>query len=484
MSTVSPRSRRARGRGRGHNGAPSGAPVGAATDGNAVRQPVPQPLVEEPAREVLAGSFDALGLPAKLCAVLDKQGLTTPLPIQSATVADALAGRDVLGQAATGSGKTLAFALPLVARLMTAPKARGRGPRALVIAPTRELASQINAVVKPLATAAGLRTATVFGGVGAGPQIAALRAGTEIIIGCPGRLVDHLDHRALDLGNVEVCVIDEADHMADVGFLPMVNRLLAATPAEGQRLLFSATLADGVDVLVRRFLHDPVTHSVSAGAAPDVDHHVVVIDSADRIKVLVGLVGDGRGVVFTRTKHRARQLTRTLNASGLSAVELHGNLSQNARTANLRAFSTGGVQVLVATDIAARGIHVDDVPLVVHADPPIEHRAYLHRSGRTARAGASGTVVTLATPDQIGDVESLLRKAKLSAEWDNRSTEQPGDVRAPQARTSRPSGTGRRPGGPGGSGGQGATGGPRPQGQAPGSRRPSSGAPRRRGGRG
>ncbi|MCC6436016.1 MAG: DEAD/DEAH box helicase [Acidimicrobiales bacterium] len=376
--------------------------------------PVLIPLVQDAVED---GTFAGLGLPASLCAVIARQGLTSPLPIQTATISDALAGRDVLGQAATGSGKTLAFSLPLVTRLAAQAQTGPRRPRALVVAPTRELASQIDAVIKPLAAAVGMRTATVFGGVGAGPQISALRAGTEIIIGCPGRLLDLYEHRALDLRGIEVSVIDEADHLADIGFLPAVTKLLEATPQTGQRLLFSATLSGPVDVLVRRFLHDPVSHTVSEGAAPDMEHQVMVVDATLRLGALLQKVGKNRAVIFTRTKHRARQLTRTLNTQGLHAVELHGNLSQGARSANLRAFSTGAAQVLVATDIAARGIHVDEVPLVVHADPPLEHRAYLHRSGRTARAGAAGTVVTLAMPEQIDDVKALLRRAELTATW-------------------------------------------------------------------
>lgn len=427
MSTVSSRPRRARRPHHTDSSVPPRSPVVAAPP---VVHPAP------PAGSVVgtASSFSELGLPAALCAVLTRQGLTEPLPIQSATVADGLAGRDVLGQASTGSGKTLAFALPLVARLMAGtpnPAPGRRRPRALVVAPTRELASQIDAVIKPLAAAAGLRSATIFGGVGAAPQLAALRAGTEIIIGCPGRLLDHLEHRALDLGGIEICVIDEADHLADVGFLPMVNRLLDATPRNGQRLLFSATLAGGVDALIRRFLRDPVSHAVSAGAPPDLVHKVLVVDSDARVDALVDLLGTDRGVIFTRTKHRAKQLTRTLITRGLNAVELHGNLSQNARTANLGAFSSGKAQVMVATDIAARGIHVDEVPLVIHADPPLEHRAYLHRSGRTARAGNSGTVVTLTTPDQIGDVKTLLRRAGLDATWTKHAERGPQSGRPP-----------------------------------------------------
>jgi len=364
------------------------------------------------------GSFAALGVPHLLCAVLAAQGLTEAFPIQTATVPDAMHGRDVLGQGRTGSGKTLAFALPVVARLAATPRRQGdRRPRALVLVPTRELASQVEAVIRPLAAIVGLRTATVFGGVAAGPQLSALRAGVEIIIGCPGRLADHLGTRALDLSGIEITVIDEADHMADVGFLPVVRRLLDATPRQGQRLLFSATLAGGVDQVVRQYLTNPTSHAVATEAPVEMTHHVLVVHADDRVNVVADLARAQRVVVFTRTKHRAKQLAQRLSSSGLSAVDLHGNLSQNARTRNLDLFSSGRASALVATDIAARGIHVDEVPLVVHADPPVEHKAYVHRSGRTARAGAAGVVVTLATVDQIADVKDLLRNAGITAAW-------------------------------------------------------------------
>ncbi len=286
-----------------------------------------------------------------------------------------------------------------------------------MLAPTRELATQIEATLAPLAEACGLSTMTIFGGVKPGPQINRLRRGVDIVIACPGRLEDHLQSGHVDLGAVEITVLDEADHMADLGFLPGVRRLLDRTPADGQRLLFSATLDAGVDVLVRRFLHDPVTHSVDSAQSPVVKmtHHVLHLPAKEsRLSVLVDLAAaPGRTLVFTRTKHGAKALARQLNAKGVPAVELHGNLSQNARTRNLTAFSEGAATTLVATDIAARGIHVDDVGLVVHADPPVEHKAYLHRSGRTARAGAEGTVVTLMLDAQVSDVRDLTRKAGI-----------------------------------------------------------------------
>jgi superfamily II DNA/RNA helicase len=365
-------------------------------------------------------TFDDFGLPAALTRALAATGVTTPFPIQAATLPDALAGRDVLGRGQTGSGKTYAFALPLLARLAGrngSPRRAGR-PRALVLAPTRELASQIEASIRPLADALGLRTLTVFGGVSPGPQISGLRAGVDILVACPGRLADHVETGRADLGSVEITVLDEADHMADLGFLPVVRRLLDQTPRSGQRLLFSATLDAGVNVLVRRFLTDPVTHSVGPSVSPvgTMTHHLLHVSHDDRLPVLVDLTAaPGRTLVFTRTKRGAKTLTRRLVAAGVPAVELHGNLGQPARNRNLLAFSDGGATTLVATDIAARGIHVDDVTLVIHADPPIEHKAYLHRSGRTARAGASGTVVTLMTDDQVRDVQDLTRRAGIAA---------------------------------------------------------------------
>lgn len=364
-----------------------------------------------------SATFADLGVPAPLVAALAASGVTEPFPIQTATLPDAIAGRDVLGRGRTGSGKTYAFVLPVLIRLAAsrAPRRPGR-PRALVLVPTRELATQVEAAMAPLAQALSLRTQVVFGGVGANPQIAALRAGVDVLVACPGRLDDHVRSGHARLDDIEVTVLDEADHMADLGFLPVVRRLLDATPADAQRLLFSATLDAGVDVLVRRYLSDPVTHSVDPVAAPPVDmtHHVLHLRDEDRFPVLVELTAaPGRTVVFTRTKRGAKTLARKLVAAGVPAVELHGNLAQNARDRNLTAFSDGSARTLVATDIAARGIHVDDVALVIHADPPAEHKAYLHRSGRTARAGASGTVVTLMTDKQTGDVRQLAREAGI-----------------------------------------------------------------------
>ncbi len=362
-------------------------------------------------------SFPDLGVPARLDDVLRSQGITVPTPIQAATLPDSLAGRDVLGRGRTGSGKTYAFLLPVVARLTASGGRRTpKRPRALILAPTRELVAQIDAALAPLAAAAGLRTRTVFGGVGQHPQVQALRAGVDIVVATPGRLEDLIGQRACDLGGVEVTVLDEADHMSDLGFLPAVRRLLDATPRGSQRLLFSATLDKAVDVLVRRYLANPVTHQADSAQSPvsAMDHHVLHLAHDQRIPVLVDLTSaPGRTVVFTRTKHGAKALARQLNKHGVPTVELHGNLGQGARTRNMDAFHTGKARTLVATDIAARGIHVDDVTLVVHADPPAEHKAYLHRSGRTARAGAAGTVITLMTDQQRQDVRALTRAAGI-----------------------------------------------------------------------
>ncbi|WP_432487563.1 DEAD/DEAH box helicase [Kineococcus sp. SYSU DK018] len=371
-------------------------------------------------------SFAELGVPAPLVEVLAGTGVTAPFPIQSATLPDSLAGRDVLGRGRTGSGKTIAFALPLVARLAASgtPRRTTR-PRALVLVPTRELANQVAATVTPLAKAVGLRTAVVFGGVGQNPQVSALREGVDVLIACPGRLEDLIRQGHCRLDAVEVTVLDEADHMADLGFLPGVKRLLDTTPAGGQRLLFSATLDNGVDVLVKRYLSQPVTHSVDPAVAPvsTMEHHVLEVSADGKAALVRELAsGQGRTVLFTRTKHGAKKLAKQLTAAGTPAVDLHGNLSQNARERNLGAFSEGSVRVLVATDIAARGIHVDEVGLVVHVDPPTEHKAYLHRSGRTARAGAEGLVVTVATPDQRADVRTLARQAGISPRWTDTRT--------------------------------------------------------------
>ena len=360
-------------------------------------------------------TFASLGVPASLVAVLDDDGITTPFPIQEATLPDALAGRDILGRAQTGSGKTLGFALPLAARL-AGGRTAARRPRGLVLVPTRELATQVQEVLKPLAKAMRLWVTTIYGGVSQGPQVNALQRRTDIVVATPGRLADLIGQGHCDLSDVEITVIDEADQMADLGFLPVVRRLLEATPSDGQRLLFSATLDSAIDVLARRFLTDPARHSVDENSSPaEIEHHVITVAHGNRVEVIAALAGgDKRSLVFTRTKHGAERLARQLTAAGIPAAELHGNLRQGARSRNLAAFSSGAVRVMVATDIAARGIHVDGIDLVIHADPPAEHKAYLHRSGRTARAGADGVVVTMQTPAQVREVRDLMRKAGVT----------------------------------------------------------------------
>ena len=367
-----------------------------------------------PADAAHGRTFASLGVPAPLAATLTAAGIDAPFPIQAAVLPDALAGADILGRGRTGSGKTLAFAIPMAARLAGGHTSAGR-PRGLVLVPTRELASQVQDVLRPLAKAAGLRVATIFGGTSQRPQVTALHNRVDVIVACPGRLADLIEQGHCHLGDVEISVVDEADHMADLGFLPVVRRLLDATPPEGQRMLFSATLDHAVDVLVRRFLHHPAEHAVDPPEVPaPIVHHLLTVAPADRTAVAAALAGGGnRTLIFTRTKHGARKLARQLTTARLPAAELHGNLTQPTRERNLASFASGAVRVLVATDIAARGIHVDGIDLVIHADPPSEHKAYLHRSGRTGRAGAAGVVVTLQTPAQAGDVRTLMRKAHI-----------------------------------------------------------------------
>lgn len=360
-------------------------------------------------------TFAALGVATALVTVLARDGITAPRPIQAAVLPDALAGRDILGCAQTGSGKTLGFSLPLVARLAGGNTMACR-PRGLVLVPTRELATQVEAVLSPLAGAMGLTVAVIFGGTPQRPQVAALRGRADIVVACPGRLADLIRQGHCHLGDVEVSVLDEADQMADLGFLPEVRRLLGATPPEGQRLLFSATLDGEVDVLARRFLARPVRHDVDAAGPPaQIAHYLLTVPPSDRAAVVAALAsGEGRALIFTRTRRGASKLARQLTLAGTPAAELHGDLAQGARSRNLAAFGSGEVHAMVATDIAARGLHVDGIALVIHADPPAEHKAYVHRSGRTARAGAAGTVVTVQTAAQAADVRVLMRKAGVT----------------------------------------------------------------------
>ena len=381
-------------------------------------QPRPARRRREPRPAAIAApvvTFADLGVPPVLVAALAEGGITVPFPVQAATLPDALAGFDILGRAQTGSGKTLGFAIPMVTRLAGGYTMACR-PRGLVLVPTRELATQVEAVLAPLAHAMGLSVAAIFGGTPQNPQVAALRNRADIVVATPGRLADLIGQDHCHLGDVEITVLDEADHMADLGFLPAVRQLLDTTPAEGQRLLFSATLDSAVDVLARRFLTRPARHSVDDASPPaQIVHHLLTVTPADRVEVVATLAsGDNRVLIFTRTKHGAQRLARQLNMAGAPAAELHGNLAQGARSRNLAAFGSGEVRVLVATDIAARGIHVDGIDLVIHADPPTEYKAYVHRSGRTARNGADGAVVTVQTAAQAAEVRILMRKAGVT----------------------------------------------------------------------
>lgn len=362
-----------------------------------------------------ASTFYALGVRPKLVEALASRGIVEPFPIQAASLPDALAGRDVLGRGRTGSGKTVAFALPLLERVLTSefPRQSGR-PRALVLVPTRELAVQVAETVDYLARAVRCKTMTVFGGVRYTGQVRKLERGVDVVVATPGRLEDLIEQGHLSLDAVEVVVLDEADLMADMGFLPPVTRILEAIPP-GQRMLFSATLDGDVAELVTKFLHDPATHSLEGDeSAPDAQHYLFGVRHDNKPAVLRELLGGGgRTLAFTRTKSAAERLARTLTEAGIPAVDLHGNLRQAARQRNLAAFADGSVSVLVATDIAARGIHVDDVGLVVHVDPPNDPKAFLHRSGRTARAGSEGNVVTLVTRNQNKTVRALMAQAKI-----------------------------------------------------------------------
>ncbi|MFD8815050.1 DEAD/DEAH box helicase, partial [Streptomyces sp. NPDC059627] len=360
--------------------------------------------------------FAALDMPAALLKTLTAQGVTTPFPIQAATLPNSLAGRDLLGRGRTGSGKTLAFGLALLARtagLRAAPKA----PLALVLVPTRELAQQVTDALTPYATAVNLRLATVVGGLSITKQAAALRRGTEVVVASPGRLNDLVERGDCVLGDVRITVLDEADQMTDMGFLPQITKLIQQVRPDGQRLLFSATLDRNIDRLVQRFLTDPVVHSVdpSAGAVTTMEHHVLHIqDETDKKAVTTRIAArDGRVILFLDTKRSADRLAKRLLAVGVRAAALHGGRSQPQRNRTLEQFKNGQVTALVATNVAARGIHIDDLDLVVNVDPPTDHKDYLHRGGRTARAGGSGSVVTLVLPEQKRDVTRLLSDAGI-----------------------------------------------------------------------
>ncbi|MEU9158830.1 DEAD/DEAH box helicase [Streptomyces sp. NPDC048424] len=360
-------------------------------------------------------AFADLDMPEQLLAALGSEGVSVPFPIQAATLPNSLAGRDVLGRGRTGSGKTLAFGLALLART-AGQRAEARQPLALVLVPTRELAQQVTDALAPYARAMKLRTATVVGGMPIGRQASALRGGAEVVVATPGRLKDLIDRGDCRLNQVAITVLDEADQMADMGFMPQVTALLDQVRPEGQRMLFSATLDRNVDRLVRRYLTDPVVHSVdpSAGAVTTMEHHVLHVHGTDKHATTTEIAArEGRVIMFLDTKHAVDQLTTHLLNSGVRAAALHGGKSQPQRTRTLAQFKTGHVTVLVATNVAARGIHVDNLDLVVNVDPPTDPKDYLHRGGRTARAGESGSVVTLVTPNQRREMTRLMAAAGI-----------------------------------------------------------------------
>ncbi|MCC2275184.1 DEAD/DEAH box helicase [Streptomyces sp. ET3-23] len=364
-------------------------------------------------------SFAALDMPEALLTTLRQQGVTEPFPIQAATLPNSLSGRDVLGRGRTGSGKTLAFGLALLARTaVSGRRARPGRPLALVLVPTRELAQQVTDSLAPYATAVNLRMTTVVGGLSIGRQAQALARGAEVMVATPGRLADLIQRGDCALGDVTVTVLDEADQMADMGFLPQVTRLLDQVDPEGQRMLFSATLDRNVDRLVRRFLTDPVTHSVdpSAGAVVTMDHHLLHVADLDGKRDTVTRIAarEGRVIMFVDTKRGADRLVKRLLSQGVRAAALHGGKSQPQRNRVLEQFRTEQVTALIATNVAARGIHIDGLDLVVNIDPPVDHKDYLHRGGRTARAGESGTVVTLVLPEQRREMSRMMATAKIT----------------------------------------------------------------------
>jgi superfamily II DNA/RNA helicase len=371
----------------------------------------------EPATPAFAVSFAELGLPAELVRVLTRDGISTPFEIQAATIPDALAGRDVLGRGQTGSGKTLAFGLPLLARIAAGGRARPHYPKALIMVPTRELAMQVADALQPLGRVVGVFLKTAVGGVPYDRQMDALRRGVEVIVATPGRLADLIERGACRLDDVEITVLDEADQMADMGFLPEVTELLAKTPNGAQRLLFSATLDGDVDTLVKRFMHDPVTHSTAPAEASvsTMDHHLLLIPPREKFPITAAIANrSGKTIVFARTQMGVDRLVEQLAAVGVRAGALHGGKTQRVRTRTLAEFKEGRSNVLVATDVAARGIHVDGISLVVHVDPPKDPKDYLHRAGRTARAGESGAVVTLVLPKQRRTTQAMMGRAGVA----------------------------------------------------------------------
>jgi superfamily II DNA/RNA helicase len=375
------------------------------------------------ASDVEGKSFLDLGIGSNISRQLASMGAESPFPIQAATIPDVLAGKDVLGRGKTGSGKTIAFGAPLVERLMEnnggKDRQMGRKPRALILAPTRELAQQIDRTIQPIARSVGLFTTTIVGGVPQYKQVAALTRGVDVIIATPGRVEDLIEQGRLDLSQVKVTVLDEADHMCDLGFLEPVQRILRETSKGGQKLLFSATLDKGVATLVKEFLVNPAVHEVAGEdqASSTIDHKVLLIEQREKRAIIKQLAaGDGKTLVFTRTRAFAEEMAEFLSMAGIPSTSLHGDLNQSRRTRNLQMLTSGKVKVLVATDVAARGIHVDDITLVIQADAPEEYKTYLHRAGRTGRAGKVGTVVTLINRNRRRKMDELLGRAEISAE--------------------------------------------------------------------
>ncbi|HSL58685.1 MAG TPA: DEAD/DEAH box helicase [Acidimicrobiales bacterium] len=392
-------------------------------------------------------TFAELGVPAAMAASLAARGITEPFPIQVATLPDALDGRDLCGRAPTGSGKTIAFGIPLVTRV---GQARPGHPRGLVLLPTRELAGQVERELRALAGPKGPRTLAVYGGVGFGNQLSALRRGVDIVVATPGRLADLVNQRALHLDEVDLVVIDEADRMADMGFLPEVKRLLDRTRTPRQTLLFSATLDGDVDVLIKRYQRNPARHELEVDDdAPVNDHRFWRVERAERVAITAKVTAvHWPAVVFCRTKRGADRLARQLTKEGVATAAIHGDRSQGQRERALADFSSGRVQALVATDVAARGIHVDDVASVVHFDMPPDPKDYVHRSGRTGRAGAVGLVISLVPGDQVGDVTKMQRKLELPTGIHRADPEGLGTGREPHRRPPTPVATddGARPG--------------------------------------
>ncbi len=390
---------------------PSGSPVTSLLDRTTHAVVIPAaPALDEP-------TFESLGLPAPLVSALAKAGITAPFPIQAETIPDALAGQDLLGRGSTGSGKTLAFGLPVLARVSQLP-ANPKHPRAVILVPTRELAMQVNDGLEPLGRALGLHFKTVVGGTSMPKQIYALQRGVDVIVATPGRLADLIRQGACSLDEVEMVVLDEADQMCDMGFLPEVTALLEQCSPAAQTLLFSATLDGDVDTIVREHMHDPVRHELAPETSPvdTMEHHVLVVNREDKAVIATEIARrDGRTIMFVRSPLGAERVAGNIAARGVNAKALHGGMSQYARTRTMAEFKEGSIDVLVATDVAARGIHVDDISLVVHVDPPEDPKAYLHRAGRTARAGAEGRVVTIVLRNQRKGLQRLHERAGVTA---------------------------------------------------------------------